>query len=314
MSNIKKFQDFINEKKSPKKEDKIKLPTKGTPEWNQLQVAKKTLKMTDSGASLMGGMTKKEAKELLKKYNIVIKENLDAGSEVNSEDNYPYVHLFVAEDIAKGFTNGIVHEKDGTELEWDLEVNVKDWIKLDDEDIDMIADQIRDGKTEGNDPIDWKLAFGGDSFEEEEEKFSIHDDNYPPKRRELESEYTRQDIANQLDIDKDEFEDSADLGDLADKLNDDQSTYEYAKHEAEMLFDDYKENNNVSQFFTKSIGSDFEYNKEKSLFKSVINHYEVFKNKEGYLDEFNTPMFDSALKQIIKEFLGSYVSEKKKIK
>ncbi len=228
-----------------------------------------------------------------KKINSKVEENLEIKDEKITDDNYPYVHLFIAEDIKKGFTDGTVNDKEGKEIDWDLEVNVKDWVKLDDEDIDMIADQIAEGKTEGNDPIDWKLAFGGDSFEEEEEEFS------------------RQDIANQLDIDKDEFEDSSSLGDMADKFNDEQTTYDYAKHEAEMLFDAFKESNDVSKYFTKSIGSEFEYNKEIAIFKSVINYYDTFKNEEGYLDEFNTPAFDLALKQIIKEFLGSYVSEKK---
>lgn len=34
---------------------------------NQLKIAKATLKMTDAGANVMGGMTKDEAREFLKK-------------------------------------------------------------------------------------------------------------------------------------------------------------------------------------------------------------------------------------------------------
>jgi len=37
-----------------------------TPQKHQLAIAKKTLKMTDAGAKIMGGMSKKEAKEFLK--------------------------------------------------------------------------------------------------------------------------------------------------------------------------------------------------------------------------------------------------------
>jgi hypothetical protein len=36
------------------------------PEKHQLKIAKDTLKMSDAGARIMGGMTKKEAKEFLK--------------------------------------------------------------------------------------------------------------------------------------------------------------------------------------------------------------------------------------------------------
>ena len=36
------------------------------PEKHQLKIAKSTLKMTDIGARIMGGMTKEEAKEVIK--------------------------------------------------------------------------------------------------------------------------------------------------------------------------------------------------------------------------------------------------------
>ncbi len=37
------------------------------PEKHQLAIAKSTLKMSDAGAMIMGGMTKKEARDFLKK-------------------------------------------------------------------------------------------------------------------------------------------------------------------------------------------------------------------------------------------------------
>jgi hypothetical protein len=44
------------------------------PEKHQLNIAKKTLKMSDAGANVMGGMNKKEAREFLKKIGYTDKE------------------------------------------------------------------------------------------------------------------------------------------------------------------------------------------------------------------------------------------------
>jgi beta-lactam-binding protein with PASTA domain len=41
---------------------------------HQISIARKTLKMTDIGVSVMGGMNKEEAREILKKNGIVVKE------------------------------------------------------------------------------------------------------------------------------------------------------------------------------------------------------------------------------------------------
>lgn len=41
---------------------------------HQIKIAKSTLKMSDAGANIMGGMTKEEAREILKKFNIKFKE------------------------------------------------------------------------------------------------------------------------------------------------------------------------------------------------------------------------------------------------
>ena len=35
--------------------------------WHQLQIAKKTLRMSDMGANIMGGMTKDEAREVCRR-------------------------------------------------------------------------------------------------------------------------------------------------------------------------------------------------------------------------------------------------------
>lgn len=49
---------------------KMKLPEKNSPEWHQLQIAKKTIRMNPAMAAIMGGMTYDEAEEILKKYGI----------------------------------------------------------------------------------------------------------------------------------------------------------------------------------------------------------------------------------------------------
>ncbi len=225
--------------------------------------------------------------ELYKKYINSITENLDINVEDTEEDNYPYVHLFIAEDIEKGLTNGwIGNEND--KREWYLEVNVKDWLKLDDEDYSLIANQIREGKTKGNDPIDWELVFGSDNFDVVEEE-----------------EYTRKDIANQLEIDEDDFDDSSSLGDMADKMSDEMNQFDYTLDEVTDLFNAYVENNDVSKYFTQNISKDFEYNKEEALYNNVIKYYSVFEESFGYLEEFNTSMFKNILKDVIKKFLNN---------
>ena len=44
-------------------------------EKHQLAIAKKTLKITDLAVELLGGMTKKEAKEIIKKYSKKTRRN-----------------------------------------------------------------------------------------------------------------------------------------------------------------------------------------------------------------------------------------------
>lgn len=70
-----------------------KLPEKGTPAWHQLQVAKKTLKNTDAGAMLMGGMSKDEANKLVKSYGVKIEESDDiVGNKESSEPWFDVVY------------------------------------------------------------------------------------------------------------------------------------------------------------------------------------------------------------------------------
>jgi hypothetical protein len=71
--NIILFTDFVSE--SIKKEKEIGKQDPAL--WHQIQIAKKTLKYNDIGASIMGGMTKDEARELLKKHNIKFEEEED---------------------------------------------------------------------------------------------------------------------------------------------------------------------------------------------------------------------------------------------
>lgn len=49
---------------------KVKLPAKYSPEWHQLQVAKKTIKMTPAMAQIMGGQSYEEAQAVLEKYGL----------------------------------------------------------------------------------------------------------------------------------------------------------------------------------------------------------------------------------------------------
>jgi hypothetical protein len=68
--NIISFSEF---KLEESKESDIRKNNIGL--YNQIQVAKQTLKYSDAGAIVMGGMTKDEARALLKKHDIKINEN-----------------------------------------------------------------------------------------------------------------------------------------------------------------------------------------------------------------------------------------------
>jgi hypothetical protein len=76
------FTDFVSE--SIKKEKEIGKQDAAL--WHQIQVAKKTLKYSDIGASIMGGMTKEEARKLLKKHNIHFKEEIEEKPKKKDED------------------------------------------------------------------------------------------------------------------------------------------------------------------------------------------------------------------------------------
>lgn len=294
MKNIKKFEDFVNEKKSnlSKKELKSKYNEFAK---KALEKINKELSEKGKGKIMLIDLTdsdiKKELNDKEKDSFIKISKQLDKIDGYKVDENLDVIDpkfAIIAAEVEKGFTNG------EDPVEWELEVNAKDWIWLEDDEIDMIAAQIRSGAISGEDPIDWLLDFQKDSFDVEEEE-----------------EYARKDIANQLEIDEEDFEDSSSLGDMADRMSDEMSEYDYAFDEAKDLFNAYIEHNDVSKYFTKNISKEFEYNKEESLFNNVIKYYTVFEKEFGYLEEFNTSIFNDILKDIIKKFLKNGVTEKK---
>jgi mannose-6-phosphate isomerase-like protein (cupin superfamily) len=61
------------------KESELKQNDPAT--WHQIQIAKKTLKMPDAMVGVMGGMTKEEAKEILRKNNVTKLQELAAGKK-----------------------------------------------------------------------------------------------------------------------------------------------------------------------------------------------------------------------------------------
>ncbi len=167
--------------------------------------------------------------------------------------------------------------------------DILQWFKKDFDDAKIISDEEAEF---------FKNDYDLSSNTEEEEEY-----NKKSNIQRFES-FNREDIANHLGIDKDEFEDSSDLGDMADSISDSNDSYEFAKMDAEELFDAYKDNNDMSQYFTPTISNDFEYNKEESLFNAIIKYYDAdFENEHGYIEDFGSELFDMALKDLIKKFL-----------
>ena len=64
-------------KKREAKEAKVKTSDLPDPVQHQIEIAKKTLKMADPMVAVMGGMTKVEASEILKKYGLLKGESID---------------------------------------------------------------------------------------------------------------------------------------------------------------------------------------------------------------------------------------------
>jgi hypothetical protein len=60
-----KLKDMLEVDIKPKKKEE-KVDELTTPQKHQLKIAKSTLKMSDAGANIMGGMSKEEAREFLK--------------------------------------------------------------------------------------------------------------------------------------------------------------------------------------------------------------------------------------------------------
>ena len=66
--------DKIEDELGESKESELKQ--KNPAAWHQVQIAKKTLKMPDAMVGVMGGPSKEEAKEILKKYGIIVNEEI----------------------------------------------------------------------------------------------------------------------------------------------------------------------------------------------------------------------------------------------
>lgn len=73
--------DF-NRKEKFAKGGTVRMPEKDSPEWHQIQIAKKTVKMSPAMASMMGGMSMEEAEGCLTKYGI----KFEHGGEVKELD------------------------------------------------------------------------------------------------------------------------------------------------------------------------------------------------------------------------------------
>jgi hypothetical protein len=67
--------NILKPEKAPDIESELKQRNPAA--WHQIQIAKKTLKMNDAMVGVMGGPSKEEAREILKKYGIKIDEEYD---------------------------------------------------------------------------------------------------------------------------------------------------------------------------------------------------------------------------------------------
>ena len=99
-----------------------KVPEKGTPEWHHLQIAKKTVRMPSAIVGVMGGMSVKEAEELLESYGIKYTGEKKAKggkikgiTEVTSMEFLDTVHKAIACIPASERTTGnLIEVRDGT--------------------------------------------------------------------------------------------------------------------------------------------------------------------------------------------------------
>jgi hypothetical protein len=127
------------------------------------------------------------------------------------------------------------------------------------------------------------------------------------EQREVDSELleSREDIAAQMEISPDTFEDSADLGEIADRLSDDQESYNVKLDEAKLVF--YTEYLEIKKDFVSSFinqktiefGEEYEPDPVKVITKDFADFYE-----ENYPYEFDkSDMF--IYENIVKEFLDN---------
>jgi thermostable 8-oxoguanine DNA glycosylase len=71
------------------------------PEKHQLKIAKKTLKMSDAGANIMGGMTKKEAIDFLKKIGYTDKQIKKMSEETEEQTEIRTIQNIYEKTILK---------------------------------------------------------------------------------------------------------------------------------------------------------------------------------------------------------------------
>ncbi len=91
---VKIIQDDIEESK----ESDLKQRDPAT--WHQIQIAKKTIRMPDAMANVMGGMTKDQAREILKKRGISFNEgSYDTSSIEENDDPYEKFKKYQEKDV-----------------------------------------------------------------------------------------------------------------------------------------------------------------------------------------------------------------------
>lgn len=120
-----------------------------------------------------------------------------------------------------------------------------------------------------------------------------------------ENEYDRTNISNELEIDKSELEDSADLGDMADELSDNINDVNYVQDEVDELFDMYLNDNDTSSLFVDVLSPTFKYDRAKTLYTAIIKYYPEFSEEFGDLEEFDTPIFKDLLKNKVVSYIKS---------
>jgi hypothetical protein len=88
----------INSVSEASKEDQLKQTDPAT--WHQIQIAKKTIRMPDAMANVMGGMTKDQAREILRKRGMKFNEgSYDTPSIEENDDPYEKYKTYQQKDV-----------------------------------------------------------------------------------------------------------------------------------------------------------------------------------------------------------------------